>query len=63
LDIAGVSYPASNEKGNLVPPRGESMMPLLAARPESVREQDEYLAWEFFDWRAAPTDTHATPEA
>jgi arylsulfatase len=31
------------------------MLPLLAARAENVREQDEYLAWEFFDWRAVRT--------
>jgi arylsulfatase A-like enzyme len=52
LDIAGASYPASNEDGDLAPLRGKSLMPLLTAKAERVREQNEYLAWEFFDWRA-----------
>ncbi len=52
LDIAGTSYPSSNEDGSLAPPRGKSLMPLLTGRAEGIREEDEYLAWEFFDWRA-----------
>ena len=28
------------------------MMPFLTAQAESIREQDDYLAWEFFDWHA-----------
>ena len=46
---------SSNEDGNLVPQRGKSMMPFLTAQAESIREQDEYLAWEFFDWNAVRT--------
>ena len=56
LDIAGASYPTSNEKGNLAPPRGKSMMPFLSTQAESIREQDDYLAWEFFDWNAVRTE-------
>jgi arylsulfatase len=52
LDIAGVDYPASFKGTNLVPPRGKSMMPLFTGRAESIRDHDDYLAWEFFDWRA-----------
>jgi len=55
LAIAGASYPSSNEKGDLVPPRGRSMLPLLAAQASSIREEDDYLAWEFFDWHAVRT--------
>jgi arylsulfatase len=55
LDIAGASYPASNEDGDLAPPRGKSLVPFLTAQAESIREHDEYLAWEFFDWYAVRT--------
>jgi len=55
LDMAGASYPASNEKGNLVPPRGKSMMPFLTAEAASIREQGDYLAWKFIDWHTVRT--------
>jgi arylsulfatase len=55
LDIAGVSYPAPNETGIPVPQRGKSMMSLLTAQADGVRSAEDYLAWEFFDWRAVRT--------
>ncbi len=55
LDIVGASYPASNEDGDLAPPRGKSLVPFLTAQAASIREHDEYLAWEFFDWYAVRT--------
>ena len=52
LNIAGATYPAPNEDGIPVPQRGESMASLLTGKSDSVRGADDYLAWEFFDWRA-----------
>ena len=52
LDIAGATYPAPNEDGIPVPQRGKSMVSLLTGKADSVRGADDYLAWEFFDWRA-----------
>jgi arylsulfatase len=52
LDIAGATYPDPDKDGNPVPPRGKSMVSLLAARKDSIRGADDFLAWEFFDWRA-----------
>lgn len=28
------------------------MMSLLTAETDSIRDAEDYLAWEFFDWRA-----------
>jgi arylsulfatase len=55
LDVAGAIYPAANENGIPVPQRGKSMVSLLMAQDDSVRGPDEYLAWEFFDWRGVRT--------
>ena len=52
LDIAGATYPAPNEDGIPVPQRGASMVSLLTGKADSIRGADDYLAWEFFDWRA-----------
>ena len=52
LDIAGATYPAPNKDGVPVPQRGESMVSLLAGKSDAIRSADDYLAWEFFDWRA-----------
>ena len=52
LDIAGATYPAPNEDGIPVPQRGKSMVSLLTGKADAVRGADDYLAWEFFDWRA-----------
>jgi len=52
LDIAGATYPGPDKDGIPVPQRGKSMVSLLAARKDSIRSDDDFLAWEFFDWRA-----------
>ena len=31
------------------------MMPFLTAQAARIREEDDYLAWEFFDWNAVRT--------
>ena len=37
------------------------MLPLMTGQADSVRGQSDYLAWEFFDWRAVrTTDWKAT---
>jgi arylsulfatase len=55
LDIAGVNYPSPNETGTPVPQQGKSMISLLTAQADSFRSAEDYLAWEFFDWRAGRT--------
>jgi arylsulfatase A-like enzyme len=55
LNIAGTTYPSSNDNVRLVPQRGKSMMPVLTAQANSIRGADDYLAWEFFDWHAVRT--------
>jgi arylsulfatase len=55
LNIAGTTYPSSNDNGGLVPQRGKSLMPLLTAQTSSIRGANDYLAWEFFDWHAVRT--------
>jgi arylsulfatase len=55
LDIAEGTYPAPNEDGIPVPQRGESMVSLLTAQDDEIRGADDYLAWEFFDWRGVRT--------
>jgi len=52
LEIAGTAYPAPNEDGVPVPQRGKSIVSLLAGKADDIRGEDDYLAWEFFDWRA-----------
>ena len=52
LDIAGATYPAPNADGIPVPQRGTSMVPMLTGKADTIRGADDYLAWEFFDWRA-----------
>jgi arylsulfatase len=52
LDIAGATYPGPDKNGIPVPQRGKSMVSLLAARKDRIRSDDDFLAWEFFDWRA-----------
>jgi arylsulfatase A-like enzyme len=55
LNIAGTTYPSSNDNVRLVPQRGKSMMPVLTAQANSIRGANDYLAWEFFDWHAVRT--------
>jgi arylsulfatase len=52
LDVAGATYPGPGKDGTPVPQRGKSMVSLLAARKDAIRSDDDFLAWEFFDWRA-----------
>lgn len=52
LDVAGATYPDPDKDGNPVPLRGKSMVSVLAARKDNIRSDDDFLAWEFFDWRA-----------
>jgi arylsulfatase len=55
LDIAGVNHPSLSETGTPVPQQGKSMISLLTAQADSFRSAEDYLAWEFFDWRAVRT--------
>ena len=52
LQLAGTDYPPSYDGKSVVPMRGKSMFSLLNQRNAVVREPDEPIAWEFFDWRA-----------
>jgi arylsulfatase len=52
LDIAGTTYPTTYEGATLPPLTGRSWSKLLSGQVESVRTQDDYLAWELFGNRA-----------
>lgn len=52
LEIAGAEYPETHE-GHRVPPLfGKSWVTMLAGETDSVRTDDDYLAWEIFGNRA-----------
>jgi len=51
LDVAGTRYP-SNVQPDLPPLLGKSWTPLLAGQTDSVRTDQDYLAWEVFGNRA-----------
>ncbi|MGZ8253493.1 MAG: arylsulfatase [Burkholderiaceae bacterium] len=52
LDVAGTSYPKSQPGRELPALIGKSWMPLLAGQSDSVRTDQDYLAWEVFGNRA-----------
>ena len=53
LEVAGTSYPAKTPEGNVPPPLiGKSWGPVLAGKADSVRTEQDYLAWEVFGNRA-----------
>ena len=52
LDIAGAEYPETHEGRPLPPLLGKSWNRLLAGEVESVRSDEDYLAWELFGNRA-----------
>jgi arylsulfatase A-like enzyme len=52
LDVAGAAYPKTHQGRELPPLIGKSWMPLLAGQAESVRTDQDYLAWEVFGNRA-----------
>jgi arylsulfatase len=52
LDVAGASYPKTNQGRELPPLMGKSWMPLLAGQADAVRTDQDYLAWEVFGNRA-----------
>jgi arylsulfatase len=51
LEVAGARYP-SNVQPDLPPLLGKSWTPLLAGQTDSVRTDQDYLAWEIFGNRA-----------
>jgi arylsulfatase len=52
LEVAGTSYPKIYQGRELPPLIGKSWSPLLAGRTDSVRTDQDYLAWEVFGNRA-----------
>jgi arylsulfatase len=52
LEVAGASYPNSHQGSELPALIGKSWSPLLAGQTESVRSDQDYLAWEIFGNRA-----------
>jgi arylsulfatase len=52
LDIAGTGYPKAHEGRELPALLGRSWTPVLAGRTETVRTEQDYLAWETFGNRA-----------
>ncbi|MCH7548031.1 MAG: sulfatase-like hydrolase/transferase [Candidatus Krumholzibacteriota bacterium] len=52
LELAGAEYPARRGEQELPPLMGKSWTPVLSGNVESVRTDDDYLAWEVFGNRA-----------
>ena len=52
LEVAGVEYPETRDGGRLPPLLGKSWTPILAGEANSVRTDEDYLAWEVFGNRA-----------
>ena len=52
LEIAGATYPKTNAGHELPALLGRSWGPVLAGQVESVRSDQDYLAWELFGNRA-----------
>jgi arylsulfatase len=52
LDVAGASYPKAAQGHELAPLIGKSWSPVLAGQADSVRTDQDYLAWEIFGNRA-----------
>ena len=52
LEVAGVQYPETREGRRLPPLFGKSWIPMLAGGTNSVRTDEDYLAWELFGNRA-----------
>jgi arylsulfatase len=52
LEVAGASYPRTNNGQELHPLLGKSWVPMLVGREESPRTEQDYLAWEIFGNRA-----------
>ena len=48
LEIAGASYPETQDGHKLPPLMGKSWGPMLSGQVESVRNDQDYLAWELF---------------
>ena len=52
LDVAGTQYPDKINGSELPPITGKSWLPLLAGETDSIRSEQDYLAWELFGNRA-----------
>jgi len=52
LEIAGASYPKTNDGRELPALMGKSWGPVLAGQAESPRREQDYLGWEIFGNRA-----------
>lgn len=52
LEVAGASYPKSNQGRELPPLIGKSWMPMLSGKADTIRTDKDYLAWEVFGNRA-----------
>jgi len=52
LEIAGTTYPKTRDGRELPPLTGKSWGPLLSGQVDSVRNDQDYLAWQIFGNRA-----------
>jgi len=52
LEVAGTAYPKTHEGRELPALLGKSWGPVLAGQTETVRTEQDYLAWELFGNRA-----------
>ncbi|MEH6592544.1 MAG: arylsulfatase [Halioglobus sp.] len=52
LEVANTRYPDMSTEPQLPPLTGKSWLPLLAGETDSIRSDQDYLAWELFGNRA-----------
>jgi len=52
LEVAGTAYPRTHDGKGLPPITGKSWVPMLAGEVETIRSQQDYMAWELFGNRA-----------
>jgi len=53
LELAGAKYPGSPYKGrNLLPMQGQSMLPMLRGKTETVHGENYFVGWELLGKRA-----------
>jgi arylsulfatase A-like enzyme len=52
LEVAGASYPDAFQGREVVPLRGESLVPVLAGMSKTARGDDDPLGFEMMGWRA-----------
>ena len=58
LELAGATYPATNNGIPVEQPRGKSMVPLLSKTSSTVHGPDEAISWEYNNLKAVRIGDH-----